>query len=134
MACGGGIKFMEIKRGSVSWVKALAFDAERDSAALIADLGMFRNYTMKSEGDRCIILDISTNNEAGWIRYDMKSGAEGSENHCVVVGRTEDDSIAQQYYVLVVVPTKKGGEYRRVGVGKVGTGCVERLGSEVRIV
>ena len=84
---------MEIERGLVSWVKALAFDAERDSAALIANLGMFQDYTMKSKGDPCIILDISTNNEVGWIRYDIESGAEGSENHCVVVGRTEDSSI-----------------------------------------
>ena len=125
---------MEVKIGSVSWVKALAFDTKCDTAALIADVGKLLGCTIKSEGDRCIVLDISTNNEAGWIRYDIESDAEGSENHCVVVGRTEDNNAAQQYYVLVVVPTKKGGEYRRVGVGKVGTGCVERLASEVRIV
>jgi hypothetical protein len=130
MACSGGIEFIEIKSGSVSWVKALAFDTERDSAALIADVGTFRDRPMESKGDRCIILD----NEAGWIRYDIEGGAEGSENHCVVVGRTEESSIEQQFYVLVVVPTGKDGEYRRVGVGKVRTGCVERLGSEVRIV
>jgi hypothetical protein len=100
----------------------------------LATWGRTLGCTIKSKGDRCIVLDISTNNEAGWVRYDIESGAEGSENHCVVVGRTEDNNAAQQYYVLVVVPTKKGGEYRRVGVGKVGTGCVERLGSDVRIV
>jgi hypothetical protein len=134
MACGGGIKFMEVKNGRVSWISALAFDAERNSAALIADVGKFRECTMESEGDCYIISDISTNNETGWIRYDIKSGAEGSENHCVVVGRTEYNNAAQQYYVLVVVPTEKDGEFRRVGVGMVRTGCVEKLGSEVRIV
>jgi hypothetical protein len=134
MACSGCIEFMEIGMGSVSWVKALAFDTKCDSAALIADVGKFLDCTMKSEGDRCIVLDISTNNEAGWIRYDIESGAEGSENHCVVVGRTEDNNAEQQYYIMVVVLTEKDGEYRRVGVGKVRTGCVERLGSEVRIV
>ena len=125
---------MEIPMGSVSWVRALASDTKCDSAALITDVGKFLNCTMKSEGDRCIVLDISTNKEAGWVRYDIEGGAEGSENHCVVVGRTEDDSIAQEYYILVVVPLGKDGEYRRVGVGKVGTGCVERLASKVRIV
>ena len=125
---------MEIKQGSVSWVKALAFDAERDSAALIADLGMFRDYTMKSKGDRCIIRDISTNNEVGWIRYDIESGAEGLENHFVMVGRTEGNIAVQQYYILVVVSTGENGEYRRVGVGMVGTDCVEKLGCKVRIV
>jgi hypothetical protein len=125
---------MEIQMGSVSWVKALAFDTKCDSAALIADVGKFLDCTIKSEGDRYIVLNISTNNKAGWIRYDIKSGAEGSENHCAVVGRTEDDNAAQQYYIMVVVPTEKDGEYRRVGVGKVRTSCVERLGPEVRIV
>lgn len=125
---------MEIPMGSVSWVQALAFDTKCDSAALITDVGKFLNCTMESKGDRCIVLDISTNKEAGWVRYDIEGGAEGSENHCVVVGRTENNNAAQQYYVLVVVPTKKGGEYKRVGVGKVGTGCVERLGCDVRIV
>jgi hypothetical protein len=83
---------MEIQRGSVSWVRALAFDTKCDSAALVTDVGKFLNCTMKSKGDRCIVLDISTNKEAGWVRYDIEGGAEGSENHCVVVGRTEDYS------------------------------------------
>ena len=125
---------MEIHKGSVSWVKALAFDTKCDSAALIADVGKFLDCNMKPEGDRWYILDISTNNEAGWIRYDIESGAESSENHCVVVGRTEDNGAAQQYYFLVVVRTEKDGEYTRIRVGKVRTGYVERLGSEVRIV
>jgi hypothetical protein len=134
MACGEGIKFMEFEIGSVSWVNALAFDAERDPAALIADVGKFRDCTMESKGDLCTILDISTNNEAGWIRYDIKSGAEGSESPCVVVGRTEVNNAPKQYYVLVVASTEKNGEFKRVGVGMVGTSCVEKLGSKVRIV
>jgi hypothetical protein len=140
MACSGGIEFMEVQMGLVSWVKALVFDTGRDSAALITDVGKFLDCTMKSEVDRCIVLDIFTNKEAGWIRYDIKSGAEGSENHCVVVGRTENrrrtvnSLVEQQFYVLVVVLTGKDGVYRRVGVGMVGTGCVERLVSNVRIV
>jgi len=125
---------MEIQRGSVSWVRALAFDPKCDSAALVTDVGKFLNCTMKSEGDRCIVLDISTDKEAGWVRYNIEGGAESSENHCIVVGKTEDDNIAQEYYILVVMPTGKDGEYRRVGVGRVGTGCVGRLASEVRVV
>jgi hypothetical protein len=134
MACSGGIEFVEIGMDSVSWIKALAFDTERDSTALIADVGKLWGYRMESDGDGCTVFDISTNKEAGWVRYDIEGGAEGLENHCAVVGRTENYRAAQQYYILVVVPTGKDGEYRRVGVGKVGTGCVERLASEVRIV
>jgi hypothetical protein len=134
MACNRGIEFVEVKIGSVSWVKALAFNTKCGPAALITNVGKLLDCTINSEGDRCIVLDISTNNEAGWIQYNIKSGAEGSEDHCVVVGRTEDNNAAQQYYVLVVVLTKKGGEYRRVRVGIVRTSYVERLGSNVRIV
>ena len=134
MACSGGIEFVEVNIGSVSWAKALAFETKCDPAALIADVGKLLGCTIKSEGDRHIVLDISTNNEAGWIRYDIESGAEGSENHCVVVGRTENYRVAQRYYILVVVSTGENGEYRRVGVGMVGTDCVEKLGCKVRIV
>ena len=125
---------MEIAFGTVSWANALAFDTKCDSAVLIADVGKFLGCKMKSKGDRCIVLDISTNMEAGWMRYDIEGSAEGVENHCVVVGRTEDYYAAQEYYILVVMPTGKDGEYRRAGVGKVGTGYVERLRSDVRIV
>jgi hypothetical protein len=69
MACSGGIEFMEVQMGLVSWVKALVFDTGRDSAALITDVGKFLDCTMKSEVDRCIVLDIFTNKEAGWIRH-----------------------------------------------------------------
>jgi len=95
---------------------------------------MFQDYTIKSKGDRCIILDISTNNEVGWIRYNIESGAEGLENRFVIVGETEGNIAVQQYYILVVVLTGENGEYRRVGVRMVGTDCVEKLGSGMRIV
>ena len=134
MACSGGIEFLDVEFGSVSWFNALTFDAERGSTALIADIGKLWDCKMKSNNDGCTIFDIPTNKEVGWVRYDIEGGAEGLENHCVVVGRTENYRVAQRYYILVVVPTGKDGEYRRVGVGKVRTGCVERLGSEVRIV
>jgi hypothetical protein len=133
MICSGGIEFLDVEFGSVSWFNALTFDAERGSTALIADIGKLWNCKMESDGDGCTIIDTSTNKVAGWVRYDIESGAEGLENHCVVVGRRKYNA-AQQYYVLLVVPTKKGGEYRRVGVGMVRTGCVERLESKVRIV
>jgi hypothetical protein len=134
MICSGGIEFLNVEFGSVSWGNALAFDAERDSTALIAGIGKFRHCKMEFNGDSCIILDISANDKAGWVRYDIESGADGLENHCVVVGKTEDNNATQQYYVLVVVSAGKDGEYRRVGVGMVETGCVERVRSDVRIV
>jgi hypothetical protein len=93
-----------------------------------------RDCAIESKGDRCTILNISTNNEAGWIRDDIESGAEDSENHCAVLGRTEDNNAAQQYYILVAVLTGKNGEFRRVGVRIVRTGCVEKLGCDIRVV
>ncbi|KAF1830975.1 hypothetical protein BDW02DRAFT_582475 [Decorospora gaudefroyi] len=133
MACGGGIKFMEVAIGSVSWVRALAFDAERDSAALIADVGKFRYVTLKPDGDRYTVSNFF-GRAKGWIQYDVEGGESGHGDHCVVIGRTEEGIRKKHYYILVVVPTKEDGEYTRVGVGMVRTGYVKRLRAGVRIV
>jgi hypothetical protein len=133
MACSGGIKFMEVKIGSVSWVNTLAFDAERDSAALIADVGKFRYFTLKPDGDRYTVSNFF-GRAKGWIQYDVKSGESGHGDHCVVIGRTEESIGKKHYYILVVVPTSEDGEYTRIGVGIVRTGCVKRLRASVRIV
>jgi hypothetical protein len=51
-----------------------------------------------------------------------------------VIGRANEDPNKDHYYILVVVPTGEDGEYKRVGVGMVQTGCVEKLRAHVRIV
>ena len=116
MACSGGITFMDVKMGSVSWVDGLAFDDERD-CALKADVGKLHSSTIKHS----IIIDVI-------------NGQENTKHYFVVVGRTETDVNEEQYYVLVVVPTGEDGEYRRVGAGMVRAGCVEKLRADVRIV
>ena len=140
MACSGGIKFMEIERGSVSWVKALAFNAERDSAALIADAGEFQHVTLEPNGDHYILSNLF-GRQKGWVRYDVEGAQNGRINYCVVVGRTEEGEKTigkKSYYILVVLPTREDGsedgEYKRIGVGVVRTGCVKRLRASVRIV
>lgn len=132
MAYSGGVQFIVVKVGSVSWVDELAFDDERDSAALIADVGNFQECTLKSDGDRYTISNLF-GEKRGWVQYDVKSDRKFHEEQCVVVGRTESTS-EDYYYILVVVPTEKDGEYKRVGVGMVRTGCVEKLRPGVRIV
>jgi hypothetical protein len=131
MACGGGIKFMEVEIGCVSWVKALAFDAERDSTALIADVGEFQHVTLKPNGDYYTLSNLF-GRQKGWVRYDVEGVESGHKNRCVVIGRTEEwkKSIGKKkYYILVVVPTREDGredgEYTRIGVGMVRTGCVK---------
>lgn len=66
MACSGGITFMNIEIGLVSWVDGLAFDNERDSVALIADVGKFRNCNLTLDGDRYTISNFFRSRE-GWI-------------------------------------------------------------------
>jgi hypothetical protein len=132
MACSGGIKFMEVANGYVSWVNALAFDDERDSAALIADVGEFQHVTLKPDGDRYTVFNFFRRAK-GWIQYDIEGGESGRRDHCVVVGRTEGIR-KKHYYILVVVPTREDGEYTRVGVGMVRTSYVKRLRASVRIV
>jgi hypothetical protein len=136
MACSGGIKFREVAIGSVSWVNALAFDAERDSAALITDVGKFQDVTLKKNGDHYTLHNLFGRHE-GWVRYDVEGVKSGRRECCVVIGRTEENEqeIAKKYYyILVVLPTREDGEYTRIGVGMVRTSCVKRLGASVRIV
>ncbi|KAF7569443.1 HET domain containing protein [Pyrenophora tritici-repentis] len=133
MACSGGIRFMEVEIGSVSWADELAFDDERDSAALNADVGKFRKCTLKPGGDRYTISNFF-GGKRGWVHYDVKSGRREHEELCVVVGRAEEKASKDHYYILVVVPTGEDGEYKRVGVGMVRTRCVEKLRAHVRIV
>ncbi|RII04522.1 hypothetical protein CUC08_Gglean011909 [Alternaria sp. MG1] len=140
MACGGGVKFMEVAIGYVSWINALAFDVERGSAALIADVGKFQHVTLKPNGNRYTVSNFF-GRAKGWIQCDMEGGESGHGDHCVVIGRTEEAerSIGKKhYYILVVVPTREDGredeKYTRIGVGMVRTGYVKRLRASVRIV
>jgi hypothetical protein len=136
MACGGGIKFREVAIGSVSWVNALAFNAERDSAALITDVGKFQHVTLKKNGDHYALSNIFGRHK-GWVRYDVEGVESGRRDCCVVIGRTEEEekNIGKKYYyILVVLPTREDGEYTRIGVGMVRTGCVKRLRASVLIV
>lgn len=133
MACSGGVRFMEIEMGSVSWVKALAFGAERNYAALIADVGEFRHVTPRPDANRYTLANLSGNGK-GWVQYDVEGDESGRRDYCVVIGRTREIIRKRHYYILVVVPTKEDGEYTRVGVGMVQTSCVKRLRAGVRIV
>ena len=123
---------MDIKFGSVSWVDGLTFDDKRNSA-LIADVGKLRNCSVKPDGDRYAVSNF-LGEKKGWVQHDDESGEKGRTERCVVVGRTEGSVDKDHYYILVVVPTGKDGEYRRVGVGMIRTDCVERLRADVRIV
>ena len=136
MACSGGIKFMEVATGSVSWVNTLAFDAERDSAALITDVGQFQYVTLKKNGDRYTLSNLF-GRQKGWVRYDVEGVESSRRDCCVVIGRTEktEKKISKKYYyILVVLPTREDREYTRIGVGMVRTGCVKRLRASVRII
>ena len=127
---------MEVATGSVSWVNALAFDAERDSAALITDVGQFQYVTLKKNGDRYTLSNLF-GRQKGWVRYDVEGVKSGRRDCCVVIGRTgANEKILgkKHYYILVVLPTREDGEYTRIGVGMVRTGCVKRLRAGVRIV
>ena len=121
---------MDIPVGNVDWVDYLLFDEECKSA-LIADVGKFRNCTMKPHGDHYAVLN-PFRRKRGWIRYDVEDHEKLREEQCVVVGRTAKSS--EEYYILVVVPTRVDGEYRRVGVGKIHSGCVVSRRGNVRVM
>jgi hypothetical protein len=131
MAYSGGIRFMAISIGKVSWIDNLRFDKERESA-LITDVGKFRNCTLKPDGDHYAVLNFFRR-KRGWIRYDVEDGEKRGEEKCVVVGRTEK-SDAEEYYILVVMPTRVDGEFRRVGIGMIHSSYVVRRRINVRVV
>jgi len=148
MAYDGGICFQDEKElpvGQVHWFTSLCFDKTRDcdhsliadagkfqdcDHALIADLGMFQNCKMKLEGSHYAVFDLSETNR-GWICYDVEDGKNLLEEHCVVVGCTEN---REDYYILLVRPTAVNGEYERVGIGQVSKNCLVRTRENVRVV
>ena len=131
MAYNGGIQFMDIPFGKVDWIVNLRFDEERKST-LIADVGKFRNYKMKPDGDHYAVLN-SFRMKIGWIWYDVDEGKNLREERCVVVGRKSNKGV-KKYYILVVRPTGVDGEYSRVGVGLIRSDCVVRERVGVRVV
>jgi hypothetical protein len=134
MAYDGGIRFQDEKKlplGHVQWITKLRFDTNRHyDYALIADVGKFQDCTMKSEGSRYAVVDLSKTNR-GWIRYDVEDGKNLLEEHCVVVGSTEN---SEDYYILLVRPTTVDGVYKRVGMGQVSKNCLVRTRANVRVV
>jgi hypothetical protein len=130
MAYNGGVKFLDIPVGKVSWINTLRFDPERENA-LIADVGDFLRCTMELEEKQFTVSD-SSGTRRGWIQYDVVDGEELFEEQCVVLGRNLRND--EEYYILVVRPTTTGGEYKRVGIGQIHSSCVVRRRSAVRIV
>jgi hypothetical protein len=86
--------------------------------------------TMESEGSRYAVFDLSKTNR-GWIRYDVEDGKNLLEEHCVVVGSTEN---SENYYILLVRPTGIDSEYEQVGMGQVSKNCLVRMRVDVRVV
>jgi hypothetical protein len=127
---------MEVASGSISWVNALAFNTERNSAALITNVGKFQHVTLKKNSDYYTLFNLFKKPE-GWVWYDVEGVKSGRRDCCVVIGRTKEkerDIGKKYYYILVVLLRREDGEYTRIGVGMVRTGCIKRLRASVRIV
>jgi hypothetical protein len=131
MAYSGGIQFLDIPARSVSWMNGLRFDEGRKSA-LIADVGKFRNCTIKPDGDCWTVFNLF-GKKRGWIRYDVEDNGKHRKERCVVVGRTWRRNV-EEYYILVVLPNIVEGEYRRVGIGMVRSSYAVRWKANVRVV
>ena len=134
MAYDGGICFQDEKElpvGVVRWNISLRFDKDRDcDHSLIADVGKFQDCEMKLEGSLHAVFDLSETNR-GWICYDIEDGKDILQEHCVVVGSTQN---LEDYYILLVRPTAVDGEYKRVGMGQVSKNCLVRTQASVRVV
>jgi hypothetical protein len=136
MAYHGGIRFQdeeELPVGQAHWTTSLRFDKDGDCGhALIADVGVFQDCKMRLDGSRYAVFNLSEpETNRGWIYYDVEDGKDLLQEHCVVVGSTED---SEDYYILVVRPTGVKSEYERVGMGLVSKNCLVRTRETVRVV
>lgn len=119
---------MNIPFGEVDWINSLRFN-KKGKHALIADIGGFRNCSLEQKGVCYAILD-SSKTERGWIQYDITRGKDLHAERCVIVGKKtyEDEHRLKnkEYYILVVRPTSRDGEYERAGVGLIQSDYVLR--------
>ena len=144
MAYDGSIQFMDIPFGEADWNDNLRFDKKHKYAlfnkkgkhALITDIGGFRNCSLEQKA----ILD-SSKTKRGWIQYDIDGGEDLHSERCVVVGRKSDEDDEdehglknKEYYILVVRPTSRDGEYERAGVGLIQSDYVLRQRLNVRVI
>jgi hypothetical protein len=136
IAYDGGIEFMDIPFGKVDWMVRLRFNKKHNyewwfnkkgNAALVTDIGVFRNCNLEQRETNHVILD-SNKAERGWIWYDLEASKDLDAEQCVVVGRDarEDEFGLRKYYILVVRPTSVDNEYTRVGVGWIRSDYVKR--------
>jgi hypothetical protein len=67
----------------------------------------------------------------GWIRYDVEDSRNVFEEHCIVVGSTEN---SEYYYILLARPTGVDHEYKRVGIGQVQKNCLVKERVDMRVI
>jgi hypothetical protein len=142
MAYNGSIQFISIPFDKVYWVDTLQFDKERKSA-LVTNIGEFQDCTMELDGTHYAVLDFDRV-KRGWIQYDVEEGEDLCKERCVVVGKVNEDErkdeseggyrSVEKYYILIVRPTSRDGEYRRVGIGLVESDYVVRQRLNVQVV
>ncbi|RSL83472.1 hypothetical protein CEP52_016707 [Fusarium oligoseptatum] len=122
MAYSGGIDFFTDGRRELKIPRSadldLSDDADDDGKALNVKVRQFENCRLEQEGTEHAIFDAA--GQVGSLWFDLAGRHEF--RHCVVVGMTSDQSKQDHektYYVLMVREKQDGGEYERVGVGKV---------------
>ncbi|KAG4436739.1 hypothetical protein IFR05_007793 [Cadophora sp. M221] len=134
MSYRGGIKFVDVSFATlddIRWLIELKFDGERNYA-LTGSLGKFWKCTIIRGETRYVVLDYKET-ERGWLQFDVEDSTDLDLQKCVVVGRTGRGPEIK-YFILVVRPTAKNGEYERVGVGLVQESHVSKLEGAIRIV
>jgi hypothetical protein len=142
MAYSGGIEFVKIPYGRLSWIKHNYLKLKDRDGAVTVSLGEIPKCTKRScenctTGlcERRHVLVDAAGMKRGWIQYDVESDEESNTIQCVVIGRQRaEDTGPDQYYILLVSPTSVDGQYKRVGVGQVESGCAVRQEGSILLV
>jgi hypothetical protein len=139
MAYSGGVKFIDVEFGEMSWIDSIRFDEKREGA-IIASLWAFREWTPVHCGSYHDVQDLNGATK-GRIHFDLGGDDILDELYCVVVGMKvpmfafgDNDSASTEYHILVVRSTDVDGEYRRVGAGTVHRSHVVRQSANMRVV
>ncbi|KAI3570894.1 heterokaryon incompatibility protein-domain-containing protein [Fusarium oxysporum f. sp. albedinis] len=137
MAYPGAIDFITDAKQRLMVPRSADLDFTEDGKALNVKVRQFKDCRIFQYGKQCRIFDRTA---FAWIRkvgslwFDVADRIEFK--YCVVVGVGDDyekEESRKTYYILVVREKLGGGEYERVGVGKVEARYVSRECDEAKL-
>jgi hypothetical protein len=129
MAYPGAIKFFITPVASLDAFDGLEFHLTRKDC-LNVELSDFWDCCIEKQDEEYKILDLQ-GRYIGEISYD--TDVDIDHQRCVVVGRSGGFTRLRDYFIIVVASTSIT-EYERIGVGRISSLHVSRVGIRARLI